>query len=570
MAKAKISIMGLILSGIIIFAAVSVDLIFAADVKRIAVLPFKINSEKDLSFLKDGIFDMLSTRLAEEGQVEVISRARVDEALQTGAKSGTINEAIAHSIGTDLNADYVLFGSLTVLGQNVSIDTKMVDVSGAKPTMTFFDQSQDLGTVITKINLMAAEISNKILGRQTEVATSSPSSAAPVSPSQPAEKPNVHAHPESVLKKDGFVDHAKGETSDSAGIILGTARETDVQFWKSANFKFLINGVSLGDVDGDGNIETVAITPHSVIIFRYLNGAFSKIIEIDEGSNYNLTAIDVADVNNNGYAELFVTSFNSKKTMLNSYVLEFDGKTFGKTVDDSHWIYRVADTSNRGKVLLGQKPRLGDSFSGAVYEMQWQGGEYIPTDEIKTPRHTNLLGLTIGDILSKDHENTVAYRENDHIQIIDSSGKAVWESSDRYGGSMMYYAAPLDDRGQVENKKYFPMRLLAWQSPTAEGNEVIAVENHDLTDRKMAYRKLTQTHIEAFTWDGVGLRPSWKTRTMTGYIPDYYVGDYDNDGQVELIAALVLSEGDVLLISEPKSTIIAYELSSPAKPAPQQ
>ena len=130
----------------------------AAEQKRIALLPFKINSEKDLSFLKDGIFDMLSTRLAKEDRVEVIERTETEAVMQSTASSERINEAVARDIGTRLNADFVLFGSLTVLGDNVSIDAKMVDITGAKPTMTFYDQSQDLGAVITKINLIAADI----------------------------------------------------------------------------------------------------------------------------------------------------------------------------------------------------------------------------------------------------------------------------------------------------------------------------------------------------------------------------------------------------------------------------
>ena len=148
----------------------------------------------------------------------------------------------------------------------------------------------------------------------------------------------------------------------------------------------------------------------------------------------------------------------------------------------------------------------------------------------------------------------------------DPSGNAMWDSTERYGGSMIYYDAPWETQGQVENKQYFPMRLVVWQNLAKEESEVIAVKNHDLTGRKLAYRKFTKTHIEAFSWDGVGLRPNWKTRTMTGYIPDYSIGDYDNDGQDELIAALILKEGKVALFTEPKSTIIAYELSSPQKP----
>ena len=45
----------------------------AAEPKRIALLPFKINAEKDMSYLQNGIFDMFTSRLTKEGEVEVIT-----------------------------------------------------------------------------------------------------------------------------------------------------------------------------------------------------------------------------------------------------------------------------------------------------------------------------------------------------------------------------------------------------------------------------------------------------------------------------------------------------------------
>jgi hypothetical protein len=50
---------------------------------------------------------------------------------------------------------------------------------------------------------------------------------------------------------------------------------------------------------------------------------------------------------------------------------------------------------------------------------------------------------------------------------------------------------------------------------------------------------------------------------MSGYIPDFTVGDFDNDGIDELVAALVIKEGGVVVFTEPKSTIIAIELIKP-------
>ena len=176
-----------------------------------------------------------------------------------------------------------------------------------------------------------------------------------------------------------------------------------------------------------------------------------------------------------------------------------------------------------------------------------------------------MLGLTIGDVLNQGRETMVSYRESDRIRVIDSTGEVMWDGSDRLGGSMLFYDLPVDDRGQVENKSYYPLRLVVWHNKSNKENEVITVRNEDISNRKLEMRYFTKSEIESFKWDGVGLAPNWKTRQVSGYIQDFYVGDFDNDGQDELVAALVIKEGRLALFSEPKSTIIGYELTGTEK-----
>jgi TolB-like protein len=559
-----------------LFFSVFSNVSIAAEPQKIALLPFNINSDKDLTFLKDGIFDMLSSRLSKEGQVEVLAREQVKDALQAEAGSGNVSESKARKIGRRLNVDFVLFGSLTVLGESVSIDAKMVDITGGRPTMSFFDQGQDLGAVITKINMIAADINDKIFGR-TQVAASdkTPSAepaaaapaAAPAPKAQPPEKSNIYAHPEKVLQEDGFITQGDVEDVATLGIDRRAGRASQPRFWKSASFRHLINGVALGDVDADGQIETVTITPHELMIYRSDNRVFRKIEEIKEGVNHNLLAVDTADINGNGVDEIFVTSLNANKDLVNSFVVEYQNGQFSKIVKKSRYYYRVAQTPNRGKILLGQRPRTGKPSAGAIQELRWQDGEYVPSDPIRTPRNTNLIGLTVGDILNNGQEVAVAYKENDRFRIIDSSGKTLWDNNERFGGSMLYASVPWEYRGQVQNKWYYPLRLVVWHNKARNESEVIAVQNHDAARSALEeIRYFNKTQIAGFSWDGVGLGPAWKTRKLSGYIQDFTVGDFDNDGEDELIAALVLKEGRVAFVTEAKSTIIGYELTTPQEP----
>lgn len=536
----------------------------AAEPKRIALLPFKINAEKDMSFLQNGIFDMLTSRLTKEGEVIVTSRKEAEDAFKAAGNPDPISESVARTIGASLNADYTLFGSITVLGNSISIDAKMVDVTGETPTTSFFDQSQDLGGIITKVNQIATQINASVFGRQPEVAQKAAPAAptAPAVPTTPAPKQapaeDIHAHPEKLVKGRGGI---VGESSPF--ITPGTEEQSEFQkFWRSATFKHLINGLAMGDVDRDGKIETVVATPTDLIIYRAESGKFYKTQEVKMNTDRITIGLDIADINDNGYPEIFVTSLTDTRLSIESSVFEYDGKNFIKIVDNSSWYYRVADVPSRGKILLGQKHRMFKPFSGPVYDMIWKNSSYEPESEIKTPRTIQVMGFALGDVLNNKQESAAAFKENDLIQIIDANGEEIWQSSEKFGGSTLFCAGEKDARGDVQNPLYYPMRLLVTDTNDDGETEVIAVKNYELVGRKLEkFRKYTNAHFESLHWDGLGLAVRWKTRKISGFVRDYAIADFDNDGKLELVAAVIIDEGRFVL-TEPKSTIIAYELPS--------
>lgn len=520
---------------------------------RVAIIPFKINAEKDMTFLKDGVFDMLSSRLSSGENVEIVGREETEKVVKT--VEGILNEGKAREVGAKLEADYVLFGSLTIFGDSVSIDSKMVDVAGNKKTIAFFNQSRGIGEVIPKINDFAGEINEKVFGRVML------SKEAPAKQPQQVAPDNIYAHPEKLAEDFGEFEYAGKRSDLNPAFIVTRSKKSSREFWKSRNFKKLINGIALGDVDRDGKVETVVITPDSVHIYRFENNRLSEIMKIDDEKYKNFIGIDVADINGNGYPEIFVTSLNPQRNVINSIVFEYDGKNYTKIVDSSAWYYRTVELPGRGSVLFGQRQRTGgpDSFSSEIFEMVWSNNEYIPDRKVLPSNRTNLMGFALGDVMNDGGETVVAYDKSDYIRIINQSGRILWTGSIHYGGSTHYFAMPAFEPGS-DNCQYYPMRIIITDIDLDGEYEVIAVKNHEMTGRLLKrLRKFKEAQIESLSWNGLGLVTNWKTAKISGYMRDFAIGDFDNDGEDEIIAAVVSKDGSIIG-TRPKSSVISYNL----------
>ena len=537
-----------------------------AKVNRVAIVPFQINAEKDLSFLRDGIVDMLTSRLYLEDKVAVLSREETAKVLET--VSPPINESKARKIGSRLGVDYVLFGSLTVFGNSVSIDAKMVDVSGSSPPFTFFNQSQGMDQVIPNINLFATQVNAKVFGRAMPVQKVPVTSQTPQTQTLQAQTPQAQtpqdqisyrANPEKLFA-GGFSEDDNQDLQKSApGLAFLASQEAgkSAKFWSSRSIKHRINGIAIGDIDKDGKQETVIITEHSVEAYRFEKNRFFKVKILAERHLDNFIGVDVADINANGYPEIFVTSLNPLRNMVNSFVLEFDGKTYTEIVTGSHWYFRVVDHPLRGQILLGQRHKGSTPFSGQIHEMVWENSGYEPANKIGHGRDTNVMGLATGDVMNDDTEVAVAYNNQDYLRIFNPAGKERWKDGERSGGRMEDFFIT-QSTTEFAEKAYYPMRIVIMDINGDGKNEVITVKNHKLSEL-VSYRQFTHGNIEIRSWNGVGLAVLWRTRKLKGYFSDFTMGDFDNDGNEELVASLVIKTG-LIVGTKPKSRVIAYEL----------
>ncbi len=533
----------------------------AAPVK-VAILPFQIHADKDYTFLQKGIVDMLSSRLAVPGKTEIIDPLTTSQAVES--IKGFSGDNLALMAAAKLQADRVLHGSITLLGDSVSIDAKMLDATGTSPPFTFFKQTQGMNDVIAQINLLATEVNAQVFNRAPAAAAAAPSAPPAV------DQNDVRTHPEKLLQQDQFVERGASpleseEGGDASPLNPGFVRPAGEGkgpvFWKSRNFAFVITGVAVGDVDNDGLQETVIVTPDTLQIVRFEQGRMQELKKIETARFTQNVGVDIADINGNGIAEIFVTALNSGRNQVRSTVYEFSKKDFVQIVETARWYFRVVHHPVRGKVLLGQRQAAGkEPFAEEIVELEWKQGEYQTAVRILPGRRFNVLGMTLGDVMNDKNETAVGMNDFDKLMLAELNGKEVWTSSDPYGGNPIHVNLMVDDKGSPANKAYLPTRIIMADLENDGKYEAIVARNDEVTGRKLANQRIYRNgQLTGLQWNGLGMSEIWHTRKVSGHIQDIALGDFDNDGKNEILCGMVLKEG-VLIGTEEKSTLIAYEI----------
>ena len=521
----------------------------AAEPAKVLIFPFNIHSKDDLSFLNTGMIDMLSSRLTKNHNMVIVKLPETTH--PDGGEAAVIDEQTAIKLASDLNADYVVIGSLTVFGNSVSTNAKFIDVKKNESLVTLSEYGGNRGDVLSHVNLFAAGIDTHLFGGEA---------IALQPPVQKEKIPKPLQGPQPIVKP--VEKPAKNEVSPAKD-------KTSSGIWKSGKFDKKINSLAIGDVDGDGKNETVFISKNELFIYRFENGSLVKKGKLKGKAYHTFLYADVADINNNQKAEIFVTSL-SGKGRLNSFVLEYDGLKFKKKVQDANFYYRVLNIQGRGNILLGQKRgMLGTAdayeidpssslFLSGVFELKWNNKEYEPAGRIDLPGGMDIYGFAYGEALNDGREMIATFTKDNRLVIMDKTGNEEFKSRERYGGSATYLEFPEKDEKKRMDRFYLPQRIFITDFDQDGKNEVITVRSRATTGSFFKrFRSFDSGQVECLTWNNVTLKQKWKTDEIPGYISDIAVGDMDNDGLSEIVFPVITQSGSI--IKKKRSHIIAWK-----------
>ncbi|HON23789.1 MAG TPA: FG-GAP-like repeat-containing protein, partial [Syntrophales bacterium] len=553
----------------------------AKDKKTVAVLPFAVNSAENIDYVQQGIQDMLSTRIAATDKIVVLGRDTVDPVVKT-VKLKEMTPADVYALGKKLAVDYVVAGTITKIGNSVSIDGKLVDIDAKKQTVSIATQSQGMDDVIVKVNDFAQRIEQHISGTAPPASGPLPAVTAPAAAlpqiSAPGSAPTQKGREDIIIAGMRTGKKATFTGAINPDFISGSQPRDKKGFWMSQKYPTNYRGLDVGDVNGDGLNEIVVIDDTNVFVYQK-KGNDAVLLAKISGGNYNkYVGVDIIDLNGNGIKEIIVSNVLTKRgadsisNTVSSFVLEWKDNKFITIANNLPWLFRVINTNPAGVRALGQKIGVSRPFETDIYEMVWRNGKYDEGTKLKIPRGLNIYGLTLDNlgegaekiIAFNDYDYLCVYQETDKplyaVQSMTGSREFIYKSEDVFGGSNMYiesYGEDIPGNDYTFYNTYMNTRIIPYDTNKDGKRELIVVKNLTPSRILKNVKVFTASEFYNLEWDSMGLVENWRTRKMNGYVADYQIKDIDNDGQDEIVMALVTSAGSLV---GRESVIAAYKI----------
>ncbi len=125
--------------------------------QKIAILPLTAGGQEDIRYIADGLRDMIASRISSDAGLTVMEQAAVQRQYAGGAREAPSPEKV-RSAGKALGADYVIFGSVAQMGDDLLIAINMLSVAKGGAPVPVFSQTLGMNEVIPRLQLIAQEV----------------------------------------------------------------------------------------------------------------------------------------------------------------------------------------------------------------------------------------------------------------------------------------------------------------------------------------------------------------------------------------------------------------------------
>lgn len=519
---------------------------------KVAILPFELNAAADLAYLQAGVEAMLGSRLGARAGMAVIDRQAVRKAMED---SGSADPAV---IGPAVGAELVLKGSITGLGNLISLDLRAVRVVGEAADERFFATANSPGEVIAAIDQLVVEVGRNMFKGGLKQ-SGSEVRFGPVGPAQVEPPKEEKAATGSGADQAVHPDRLFRDQAVPAAGLPGRPEMIS----RSQSLALEVQDLDVGDVFGDGSQVVIMAEEHLVHVYRQDGNKLVEAGKIPAPPKFaRAVAVNLADLNGNGRAELYISTISDFKPY--SYVVEWDGKGFVILSEKQPWHIRPVNLPGRGLVLVGQQAADDRPVREGLYVLTMTNGKLAGGEKLAVPDSVNLFEFTMADFNGDGQPEVAAVDDSGVLSLYGADGEVLWRGSDTYAHTVRYIGKASGASDDKTNRNV-PSRLIAADVNGDGRPDLVVMKNPSgVAALLKSISSFTGGSVQFLAWNGISFVDVWNTGEIGSYLADYQVTLSPAGTPSRLYVGLITKKSG-LTLGDYRSVLAVYPLGAVSK-----
>ncbi|MEA3232893.1 MAG: hypothetical protein U9Q05_14150, partial [Thermodesulfobacteriota bacterium] len=133
--------------------------------EKVIVLPFRVYAGDEMAYLKDEIKKAIEKNLKAEGAT-IVTSGKLPVKLEAGRE---FTPDRIRQVGREAGGDFVVWGSLTWIDEQYSIDAKLIEIAADEPARSYYVANKGIETVPVTVTELSRDLAFNIFKREKVV-----------------------------------------------------------------------------------------------------------------------------------------------------------------------------------------------------------------------------------------------------------------------------------------------------------------------------------------------------------------------------------------------------------------